>query len=247
MKQTLAQLRNFLLHLNKKSTLLISFFLLLLIFILYVAQARLGKSFVPPTAFLFSNVTPTSAAVSFVTGNPENVCFVLLSSGWPQLKISCDFPGKRVHYFTFSNLREGARFKGLIVSLNQLRTWTSSSESVGNRLADITFAQTRLPELFTPSNVDAIHQTASRTIAGTVVDTNNFVQTEALVVLIKGKDRISSVTNGSGAFSLVAPDSWVGEDVFLLIWSESGYVELPQPLDIIADQPQTIEIQPYEF
>lgn len=247
MTQTLAQLRKIFVRPSKKSTLLISFFLLILIIILYVVQARLGTQAASPTAFLYSNLTPSSVTVSFVTPNPDNVCFVLLPSGWSQVKVACDFSNTRVHKAVFSGLRDGSTYQGMIISLGQLRFWTSVSESVGNRLADITFAQTRLPDLLTPSKIDYIDQTSSINIAGTVVDRDGVMQLNALVVLIKGNDRISSVTNEKGAFSMVVPDSWMSEEVFLLTWSENGYAEYPQPLAIIAGQAQTIEIQPYEF
>lgn len=186
-------------------------------------------------------VNNTQASVLALTADPFPLCVVGTSRSMPPLPVDCDWVPRRVHLFelTLPPKTDWQIFLGFL-----WRWRTRGASPVGGLLADPSLPEASLPRIHIASK--EIKEDLTLALPGTILAPDGQPEAEAVVIAEGARGNRAVVrADRDGNFTLRLEESWMSDEVELVIWGENGYVRIPQPIEILVDVPQVIRLQPY--
>ena len=244
MKKFLSRAYLFSTKLFQTTSLMIAFIIVCIIFIAIVIYENVILPPAYPAAFVITDVTSQSAAAAYVTPQIRKTCSLWWSFIPPQIKLDCDKNPSRVHRQEIKGLHSATSYQVVIVS--GLNIWAGFVDPVNGHLEDQAYIPQPFPILKTLSKGNDIDRNAQQLLLGKVVNGDQLQADAVVEVVDKNNLFISTETNGAGTFSLVLPGSWENEELTVIVWSETGFVILPQPAALFVNVPQTLRVVPYD-
>lgn len=208
--------------------------------ILFVLDFFVFRS--PPPAAV--TVIDESGTVSVLAVTPKAVPLCIFASPgyWP-LKFRCDVKVRRVHFFELGDITPGQIWD---FSLGFAWHWTRQGvKPVSGLLVDRSLPKEKFSPIQTTAN-DIKQNPEFVSLPGTVVTQAGESEADAVVILeAQDGKRAATRADRDGNFVLRIDPVWTSVEAELLVWGESGYVRIPQPIEILVDVPQVIRLQPY--
>lgn len=215
--------------------------LLCIIAIWFVSDFLFFRSLSPPAA-VTAIAQKDTVFVMALSPIPRPLCLIV-SPGWWPVRVQCDWQVRRVHLF---ELNEFSSNRTWYITLGfLLRWWGSGVTPIAGLLADPSLPLVSFPPIQMISNKIS-SDTDFLSLPGTVVAQDGQPEGDAVAIL-QTPDGRRAVTRADrdGNFTLRIDRSWMSAEAELVVWGENGYVRVPQPIEILVDVPQVIQLQPY--
>lgn len=244
----LARLFRIFIAYKKVFTLYLPITLVCIISLWFGIDAWVVHRYPAPAALSITNVTSTSAAVTFVTPTPMRICGVWVGLAPLPVGISCDWSVSRVHRLSLTSLFPATTYR-LVVGYG-LRWWGSWVDPVGGKLADKSLPRQAIKPFQTLSRQSTNDMPESE-LFGELVNEERQPQNGVVVVQTEAGTVFSAQTNAAGGFSVSVP-AMVNDDIARLgtvnvsIWTEDGYKVFPLPVSVAVGKKQKIVVVPYE-
>lgn len=199
-----------------------------------------------PIAVVVTNVQQTTATVTYVSTQPQMTCALLVQASTFFVRTFCEKQATKLHSIDLYGLQANTTYQ---LYIGKGIRWRSKTiNPINGVLVDPGYQPTTIAPVVTIPRDIAFDLSMAPVYFGVVLGKNKVPQLRALVLVRDSQTQTtwSTQTNGQGNFALTLPRTQAIDEVQVVVWGPSGYINVNQPLTLVGDRPVTLTLQSYE-